>query len=244
MSKGKIFIGTSGWCYSHWKGIFYPADMKGSEELTYYANHLLSVEINNSFYHLPDAKQFDRWRRMTSKKFIFSVKASRYITHLKKLKADNDGIKVLLKNARHLKEKLGPILFQLPPGWKLNLERLESFLRKLPKRHRYSFEFRNSTWFDDRVYQLLRQYNCALCIYDLENFISPMELTADFVYIRLHGPVVRYGGSYKKNALEKWAKLIFLWIAKGKDVYVYLNNDEKGHAALNALKLKELVQGR
>lgn len=241
MVKGKIYIGTSGWSYPHWKGTFYPVHIKDSDELSFYAQKLLSVEINNSFYHLPSAKIFRDWRSSTSKNFIFAVKASRYITHLKKLKTDDDGLKLFLKHARYLKEKLGPILFQLPPGWKLNLERFEMFLKKLPKKHRYTFEFRNHSWFDERVYELLRQYNCAFCIYDLENFITPLIETADFVYVRLHGPTLRYGGSYNLRALVKWAKLIANWKAKGKDVYVYLNNDDRGYAALNALRLKELV---
>lgn len=241
MIKGKIYIGTSGWSYPHWKGKFYPANVKDPNELAFYVKHFLSVEINNSFYHLPSIKTFQRWRNTAPRKFIFSVKASRYITHVKKLKVDTDGVRLFLKHARNLKEKLGPVLFQLPPQWKLNLERLEIFLSKLPKKHRYTFEFHDHTWFDDRVYQLLGKYNCAFCIYDLESFISPLKVTADFVYVRLHGPMVRYGGSYTKRALVKWAKRIRNWVADGKDVYVYLNNDARGNAALNALLLRELT---
>lgn len=235
MKKGKIYIGTSGWSYKDWKGRFYPIDLPDSKELEFYVKHFKSVEINNSFYHLPTTKTFIHWKHEAPSNFIFSVKANRYITHIKKLKTDNDGLKNFLKNARYLKEKLGPILFQLPPGWKLNLERLEVFLSKLPKKHRYTFEFRNLTWFDNRVYELLRKYNCALCIYDMQGFVSPTELTSDFVYVRFHGPKANYSGRYSRSVLKKWAKQCLKWQRKGKDVYVYFNHDLEGHAAADAL---------
>ncbi|MGZ3787208.1 MAG: DUF72 domain-containing protein [Bacteriovorax sp.] len=241
MKKAKIYIGTSGWSYQHWKGTVYPADIKDSDLLPFYVLQFKSVEINSSFYHLPSANTFRVWKNKVPKNFIFSVKASRYITHMKKLKTDNDGLKNFLKHARVLKENLGPILFQLPPHWKLNLERLDLFLTSLPKSHRYTFEFRNHTWFDERVYQLLRKHKCALCIYDLENFISPMEVTANFVYVRLHGPQNKYGGSYSRPTLKKWAKRAQNWLADGLDVYIYFDNDEAGYAALNAEKLSQLA---
>ncbi len=244
MKKGKIYIGTSGWSYKHWKGKFYPIDLPDSMELPYYVKYFKTVEINNSFYHLPTAKTFTHWREETPSNFIFSVKTNRYITHIKKLKTDNDGLKNFLKNASRLKGKLGPILIQLPPGWNLNLERLETFLSKLPKKHRYTFEFRNHSWFDDRVYELLRKYNCALCIYDLQGFSSPMEITSNFVYIRFHGPKSKYSGSYTRAFLKKWAKQFLKWQQEGKDVYVYLNHDEEGYAVSNGLLLAELVKNK
>lgn len=242
MRKGKIYIGTSGWSYKHWKGNFYPQDIKDSDEFSYYQKYFQTVEINNSFYHLPLESTFTQWRKTSPKNFLFSVKASRYITHMKKLKTDNEGLATFLKRASKLKEKLGPVLFQLPPGWKLNLMRLETFLNQLPAKFLYTFEFRNQTWMTDEVLALLRKHNCAFCIYELEHFLSPLETTADFVYIRLHGPGKKYQGNYTRAALKKWAQKCENWQKKGKDVYVYFDNDQNGHAVANAATLLSLLK--
>lgn len=242
MRKGKIYIGTSGWSYKHWKGNFYPRTIKDSDEFTFYQNYFKTVEINNSFYHLPLESTFIQWRKNTPKDFLFSVKASRFITHMKKLKVDNDGLEVFLKRARKLKEKLGPVLFQLPPGWKLNLERFESFLNQLPAKNLYTFELRNHTWMTEEVFGLLKKHNCAFCIYELDHYLTPLEITADFVYIRLHGPSGKYQGNYTRAALKKWAGLCLSWQKKGKDVYVYFDNDQKGYAAANAMTLQSLLK--
>ncbi len=240
-TRGKIEIGTSGWSYKHWKGNFYPADIKDSEELPFYLKHFRSVEINSSFYHLPKAETFAGWRKKTPKDFIFSVKASRYITHMKKLKNDEGGLEHFLDQASKLKEKLGPVLFQLPPGWKVNLERLEEFLSQLPEKYRYTFELRNPTWFTQKVYDLLHKYNCALCIYDLDHFFSPVKVTADFVYIRFHGPDSKYAGNYSRRFLKSWATKINKWRDEGIDVFVYFDNDQLGYAAFNAQTLIDYV---
>jgi len=241
-ATGTITIGTSGWSYKHWKGNFYPAEIKDNQEFDYYQNYFDSVEINSSFYHLPKAETFAGWRKKTAKNFIFSVKASRYITHMKKLKNDEGGVEHFLEQASRLKEKLGPILFQLPPGWNFNEERLENFLKQLPKKYRYTFELRNHSWFNEKTYQLLSRYNCALCIYDLEHFLSPVEVTADFIYIRFHGPESKYAGNYTKRFLNSWAKKILAWKKAGLDVYVYFDNDQSGYAAYNAQTLIDLTQ--
>jgi uncharacterized protein YecE (DUF72 family) len=241
MGKGRIYIGTSGWHYKHWKGTFYPEDIKDSEQLAYYIQHFSTVEINNSFYRLPTARTFRDWRKVTPKGFVFAVKGSRFLTHMKKLKADARSIRMLFSRATKLEEKMGPILFQLPPKWKVNVERLEEFLSKLPGENRYVFEFREHTWYDNKVYEVLTKYNCAFCIYELEHHLSPLEVTADFVYIRLHGPGNKYQGSYSDAVLKKWAGKCHEWEKKKKDVYVYFDNDEAGYAAFNALRLKELV---
>lgn len=241
MKKGKIYTGTSGWHYKHWKGTFYPPDIREAEQFSYYCQHFSTVEINNSFYNLPAAKTFEGWRNMTPADFIFSVKASRYITHMKKLKTAADSIRTFFSRAAKLREKLGPVLFQLPPGWNINKERFADFLHHLPAKHRYTFEFRNHSWYHEDIYELLRQYNCAFCIYELEHHLSPLEVTADFVYVRLHGPGNKYQGSYSVPALKKWAKQCLQWQKSGKDVYVYFDNDQAGYAAFNALRLTELV---
>jgi uncharacterized protein YecE (DUF72 family) len=242
MKKGKIYIGTSGWHYKHWKGTFYPQDIKDAEQFSYYSRYFKTVEINNSFYRLPTLKTFTDWKKASPARFIFSVKASRYITHMKKLKADPESISNFFTNAAGLGAKLGPILFQLPPGWKVNVERFSGFLPTLPSAHRYTFEFRNQTWYTDEIYALLRKYNCAFCIYELERHLTPLQETADFIYIRLHGPGNKYQGSYTKAALKKWAQRCLDWQQQKKDVFVYFDNDQEGYAAFNALQLEELVK--
>jgi uncharacterized protein YecE (DUF72 family) len=236
-----IYIGTSGWSYKHWIGTFYPAGIKESSQFEYYLKSFQTVELNNPFYHLPARETFVKWRKSTPENFIFSVKASRYITHMKKLLDGKETTSLFLKHAGGLKEKLGPILFQLPPGWKINVERLKDFLSHLPKKHRYVFEFRNSTWYDEKIYSLLRKYNCAFCIYELEHHFSPTPITADFVYVRLHGPEGKYAGSYTDTELKKWADQCVNWKKEEKDVFFYFDNDQLGYAAFNAIRLKELI---
>jgi uncharacterized protein YecE (DUF72 family) len=245
MNKGKmngnIYIGTSGWHYQHWKGTFYPAGTKDTDQFALYLQSFDTVEINNSFYRLPPAETFTAWRKAAPPGFIFSVKASRFITHMKKLNADRDSIRQFLHHAEKLKEKMGPVLFQLPPHWKVNAERLRSFLEKLPTGYRYAFEFRNETWYQDEVYALLKKYHCAFCIYELERQLSPLEVTADYVYIRLHGPGDKYQGSYTDASLRKWGRICRQWQEEGRDVYIYFDNDQAGYAAFNAQRLAGLL---
>ena len=242
MKKGKIYIGTSGWHYKHWRGTFYPADIKQDEQFSYYSKHFKTVEINNSFYMLPSVKTFQDWRKASLKDFVFAVKASRFITHMKKLDVDVESIHTFFSHVSFLRDKKGPVLFQLPPKWKVNAERLKTFLSRLPRGYRYSFEFRNHTWYDEKIYKLLEKHNCAFCIYELEFHQSPVEVTADFVYIRLHGPGHKYQGSYSDEVLKKWARLCLRWQKQGKDVFVYFDNDQAGYAAFNAKKLMELTK--
>jgi uncharacterized protein YecE (DUF72 family) len=241
MQQGRIYIGTSGWNYKHWKGTFYPADVKDSEQFGLYMQTFNTVELNNSFYHLPAIKTFSGWRKAASEGFIFSIKASRYITHMKKLIVDKDSIKKFFSHAGTLKEKMGPVLFQLPPHWKINVERLATFLARLPKGKRYTFEFRNETWYQEQVYELLKKYNCAFCIYELERHLSPFKETANFIYIGLHGPGNKYQGSYSDTALQKWKTRCLKWQENSKDVYIYFDNDQEGFAAFNAQKLLEMI---
>lgn len=241
MTTGKIYVGTSGWNYRHWKGNFYPEHLKQKEWLKFYSQRLDTVEINNSFYRLPDTNTFASWARNTPEKFIFSVKGSRYITHMKKLNDPEQSIKKLFTRIKYLKEKLGPILFQLPPHWKFNKERLEKFLKALPKDYRYTFEFREKSWWNHEALELLVEYNAAFCIYELAGTITPKEITADFVYIRLHGPGDKYQGDYSKNELTGWAEAISSWQRKNKDIYVYFDNDDSGYSIKNAQELQNML---
>jgi uncharacterized protein YecE (DUF72 family) len=242
MKHGNVIrIGTSGWHYKHWKGTFYPTAITDAGQLEYYQQVFNTVELNNTFYNLPKPETFDGWKEKTGDDFIFAVKGSRFITHMKKLHVVKDDVRRFFAAISRLEVKLGPVLFQLPPAWKLNLVRLGEFLSILPKENRYVFEFRNQTWYVEEVYALLRQYNCAFCIYELAGHLSPEEVTSDIVYIRLHGPGEKYQGSYSDLALKKWGNKCLRWQKEGKDVYVYFDNDQAGYAAFNALKLRELV---
>jgi uncharacterized protein YecE (DUF72 family) len=241
VKNGKFHIGTSGWHYHHWIGTFYPETLKANEQLDYYLIFFDTVEINNSFYRLPSCDTFTKWNENTPETFQFSVKASRYITHMKKLKDAGDSINLLLNNVSCLNKKLGPILFQLPPAWKLNLDRFEEFLNELPGDQLFVFEFREPSWYSERVYELLAKHNCAFCIYELGGHLSPVITTANFSYVRLHGPGNKYQGSYTPEALQQWANQLLRWSDEGKDSYVYFDNDQLGFAAFNALALKEMV---
>lgn len=241
MAKGKINIGTSGWNYKHWRENFYPEDLKQKDWLKYYSDKLRTVEINNSFYHLPTIKTFRDWEKITPKNFLFAVKASRYITHMKKLTEPKQSCKKLFSHAKHLKNKLGPILFQLPPKWKYNKERFENFLNALPDKLRYTFEFRDKSWWNDEALELLKKNNAAFCIYELAGDISPKEITADFIYIRLHGPGEKYQGNYSKQRLSDWKKSANDWLEKNQDVYIYFDNDPEDYAVKNAQELQEIM---
>ncbi|HEX4373389.1 MAG TPA: DUF72 domain-containing protein [Puia sp.] len=237
MTENKIHIGTSGWHYDHWKGNFYPKELKDSGLFSYYGKYFSTVEINNSFYRLPSAETFVDWKKASPEKFVFSVKANRYLTHMKKLKVDKPAIQKFFTSIEKLKEKLGAILFQLPPHWKINAERLDAFISVLPGDHRYTFEFRDHTWYHQEIYDILKKHQSAFCIYELEHQVSPMEITTDLVYIRLHGPGEKYQGSYTDKNLKQWAKKIIAWKKEGKTIYVYFDNDQNGCAPLNAKKL-------
>jgi len=236
-----IHIGTSGWHYAHWRGPFYPESLAPGGFLKHYFSFFHTVEINNSFYQLPREKTLIQWRDAVPAGFIFAVKASRFITHMKKLKDPEKSVPVFLDRMRNLGDSLGPILFQLPPYWKLNRERFGLFLEKLPKNYRYSFEFRDSSWFQDAVYQALADHGSAFCIYDLNGKLSPLEVTADFVYVRLHGPEGPYRGQYGPRALSGWARLFSDWVRQDKEIYCYFDNDEGGYAPRDALTLQKAV---
>jgi len=236
-----IHIGTSGWHYKHWVGNFYPPRTSGAKMLAHYIQHFDTVELNNSFYHLPKRPPLEAWRDSTPRNFCFAVKGSRFLTHMKKLKDPEQGLNRFFDAVTILGPKLGPVLFQLPPNWTVDEERLRIFLSCLPRDLHYAFEFRNPTWDVTPIYDLLRRYNMAYCIFHLAGFQSPLELTADFTYIRLHGPGGKYQGSYSKQALDDWATRIYEWRSKLKAIYVYFDNDQSGYAAENAAELKSLT---
>jgi uncharacterized protein YecE (DUF72 family) len=240
MSK-KIFIGTSGWSYEHWKGVFYPEDLPANRWFEYYCDYFNTVEINNSFYQLPSIKTFKDWHRQAPKNFIFSVKGSRFITHMKKLKDPQKSIKKFLTHTSYLKDKLGPILFQLPPHWRLNLERLSCFIKSLPRDLKFVFEFRENSWFDRKVFGLLNKEKIGFCVHDMRGVNCPCLMTGNLAYIRFHGTTSLYGGKYTKAQLEDWALFVKKCEKKGK-VYIYFNNDAEGYAVENALEFKKILR--
>ncbi len=242
MAHAEIRIGTSGWHYKHWIGSFYPPRTAASKMLAFYQERFTTVELNNSFYHLPKKPALERWRDFTPPDFCFAVKGSRFLTHMKKLKDVETGVARFLDAVEILAAKLGPILFQLPPHWELDYDRLHSFLEILPAYHRYAFEFRNATWEVPETYELLNRYRCAHCAFDLAGYQSPVRITTDFAYVRLHGPGNKYQGSYSEQALRQWADQIALWRGQLRAIYIYFDNDDSGYAALNASRLKELTR--
>lgn len=238
----QVRIGTSGWHYDDWIGAFYPEGTRKADLLRCYGERFDVVEVNNSFYSLPAKKTLAAWREQTPPDFCFACKASRFITHMKKLKDPEASGRKFFDAVGVLEDKLGPILFQLPPGWNVNAERLADFLETLPRSNRYVFEFRNDTWFTDEVFGLLSRHNAALCIYDLDGRVSPKRLTADFAYVRLHGPDGPYQGSYDDESLHAWADSFRRWRRQGRDVYCFFDNDQKAHAPHNARRLIELLK--
>ncbi len=231
-----IRIGCSGWQYRHWKGDFYPGDLRASEWLDYYARHFDTVEVNNSFYRLPDAGVFEKWRAATPPGFLFAVKASRFLTHMKKLKDSREPLERLFSRASELGRKLGPVLYQLPRQMSVNVERLAGFLEHVPPRVKHVIEFRNPDWYDEEIMRLLRRHHVALCLHDMPGSIPPRVFTAGFTYIRLHGG--QNAGAYTQRTLNDWAAWI---VASRRHAFVYFNNDTGGHAPRDARRLRALL---
>lgn len=235
-------VGTSGWNYKHWKSRFYPDSLHTEEWLAFYSQHFHTVEINTTHYHLPAEASFRTWYAQTPADFTFAVKASRFITHMKKLRDVEEPLNLFLQRVCGLGDKLGPILYQLPPFWHANLERLEQFLKLLPAGLNHVFEFRHPSWLNEQVYSLLRRYNATLCLIALPGFESPKVATAPLVYIRMHGSKVKYGDRFPIDELQQWAALINRFLDDGHEVLVYFNNDAKAFAVENAKELCAMVE--
>jgi uncharacterized protein YecE (DUF72 family) len=242
MARGRCFIGTSGWSYRHWRGPFYPGAMsRGADQLRFYAERFDTVEVNGTFYRLIEVATFRRWRAATPAGFVFACKGSRYLTHMKRLKDAGRGVGRFFERVEALEGKLGPVVFQLPGRFKPARERLVAFIDALPAGRRYAFEFRDHAWFLPEIFDALAQRDVALCLYEFAGREAPLEVTASYVYIRLHGPDGAYQGSYTDAALRTWAERIRGWSGKGRDVYCYFDNDDRGFAPQNALRLRELL---
>ena len=240
MSKmGRLHVGTSGWRYKHWRPVFYPEQLAQERWLDFYAEHFDAVEVNNTFYRLPQAETFDSWRQRAPEGFLYVLKFSRYGTHIKRLAQPQDSLGTFLERANRLGSLLGPILVQLPPKMEMNLDRLREFLAAAPSDHRWALEFRNPGWLCEPVYEILRQHNAALCIHDLLED-HPRVLTADWVYLRFHGDR-NHAGNYSAEHLAQWARFARKQLRANLDVFAFFNNDVGGFAVKNAQDLKEMI---
>ncbi len=245
---GKVFIGTSGFSYPHWgKGVFYPKGLSPTKWFEYYCQYFKTVELNVSFYRLPKKETFQGWRKRAGKDFVFSVKGSRYITHIKRLKDCQERLKRFFEAAEPLggltSREVRPhrvVLWQLPPRFKANPERLAEFLRLLPKEWRHAFEFRDESWLMGGVYKLLKKHKAAVVFQDNPSWPITDEITTDFVYLRFHGRTQLYSSCYTKKELREWVKKIKNWQKKGIDCYAFFNNDALGYAVENAQTLIKL----
>ncbi len=239
----RIFIGTSGWHYDSWRGPFFPKGLPLKSQLQFYASQFSTAELNGVFYRTPTPEAVKSWRDQTGKDFVFAWKASKFITHWKRLSENSvNSLELLEDRLSLLERKVGPILFQLPPNFKADAHRLGNFFKMLPDKRRYSFEFRDPSWYEPRILKMLAEQNVSLCLSDHHDAPTPWKRTADFVYIRGHGPGGRYKGHYPESTLTEWARRIRSWKRGGSDVYVYFDNDQKSAAPADALKLQMLIE--
>lgn len=239
--KPRFWIGTSGWVYPHWRRVFYPETLPQSGWFAFYASVFSTVEINNTFYRLPSEEAWRHWRQAAPEGFVYAVKGSRFITHVKRLRPGPEPVDLFTRRARLLGEHLGPILWQLHPGHRRDLDRLRSFLELLPRDVRHVFEFRHASWFCDDVYTLLQEFGAGFCVYHMVDHATPLVATARFGYMRLHGSGDLYGGLYSDDELREWAdRLSRLPV---NEIFVYFNNDAFGHAVANARTLIARISG-
>ncbi|HEU4889989.1 MAG TPA: DUF72 domain-containing protein [Vicinamibacterales bacterium] len=236
-----VRVGCSGWQYRHWRGTFYPADLPVKSWFEHYAAVFDTVEINNSFYRLPEADTFASWAARAPGGFLFAVKASRFLTHMKKLKDPEDPLDRFFNRAISLDGHLGPVLYQLPPGWKVDLPRLEHFLLALPREVRHVIEFRDPSWYSQDVFALLERHGVSLCLHDMPGSATGRQRVGPCIYVRFHGASGRYNGSYPDDRLADWAAWLEDAALDGVDVYAYFNNDVGGHAPRNALVLRQYL---
>lgn len=237
----RIHIGCSGWNYRHWRGLFYPTELRVAQWFEFYARRFDTVEINNTFYRLPEPPVFTAWRAQAPAGFVYAVKASRYLTHMKKLKDPGEPLARILGRAALLGAHLGPVLYQLPPGWRVDVARLAEFLRLLPPAISHVLEFREPSWYADEVLALMHERAVGLCVHDMPGSAIARAAIGAAVYVRFHGPTGHYSGSYDAAALQPWAEWIAEVHRQGRDVYVYFNNDIGGHAITDAERLRGLL---
>lgn len=243
---GKAWIGCSGFSYNHWaKGVFYPAQIPRKRWLEYYAGCFGTVELNVTFYRLPDPETFMGWGQRTPRDFRFTVKGSKFITHVQTLSVGRQVVDQFMERAGLLEDKLGPVLWQLPPGMEADKKKLEGFVNLLAAYHRsrHAFEFRHESWFVEPVYKILREAGMTAVSADMPRKLPEPPDDFPFLYLRKHGPpgCKPYNGAYPGEALEQECNRVAKALGQGRDVYVYFNNDMGGHAPRNAQTLIRMV---
>lgn len=249
-------IGCSGWNYKHWRGSFYAPSLPAREWFSHYSRIFDTVEINNTFYRLPEASTFEAWRERAPEKFLFAIKASRFLTHLKRLRDPEEPVLRLFERACHLQEHFGPVLYQLPASFHLDLNRLDDFLAILPRTlgdlggtpadHvlRHVFEFRHPSWYVAETQAVLRAHGAVMCLHDMAGSAVFEPLDTPFIYVRFHGAGGRYFGRYDRRRMDDWAdRLADQWCA-GRDIFAYFNNDPEGMAPINAVELRTMMEAR
>ena len=237
----RIHIGCSGWVYKHWRGLFYPEGLPQKRWFEHDADEFDTVEINNSFYRLPRGDTFEKWRKQAPPGFCYAVKANRYLTQAKKLKECEEPLERMMTAVRCLGDRLGPMLYQLPPSMKINLERLETFLRIIPKDVTNVFEFRNKDWYVPETYALLDRYGASFCVHDMPGSASERVAVGPIAYVRFHGGEGKYWGRYSDEGLLSWTDWIVDQASQDRSVWCYFNNDIHGHAIEDARTLKSMV---
>ncbi len=228
--------------YKHWRGLFYPDGLPVKRWFAHYAATFDTVEINNSFYRLPKPETFEGWRDQAPPGFCYAVKANRYLTQSKKLMDCEEPVSRMMTSVNALRPALGPLLYQLPPHFKVNLDRLEAFLAIVPQDAVNVFEFREPSWYCDAVFALLERYGASLCVHDMPGSISPRLVTGRAAYVRFHGTTGKYVGRYPDETLSGWSDWIASEARSGRPVWAYFNNDIHGHAIDDALTLRAMVR--
>jgi uncharacterized protein YecE (DUF72 family) len=238
---GQIRIGCSGWNYRHWRELFYPKGLPTRRWYEHYASVFDTVELNTSFYHLPKPETFEKWRDQAPPDFRYAVKASRFITHMKKLRDCEEPLALLLDRARKLGPAIGPILYQLPPSLHLDPQRLGEFLAILPADLTHVFEFRHKSWHDEEAVALLDERGVSFCAHDMPGSATPRWAAGPVAYIRFHGAGGKYRGRYSDEALLGWTDWIVEQAKAGRDVWAFFNNDIGGDAIHDALTLRAMA---
>jgi uncharacterized protein YecE (DUF72 family) len=238
VERKNLYVGTSGWTYSDWRGRFYPEDLPHRDWLSWYARHFIATEVNASFYRTPSLDAVAAWRDQAPEGFRFAWKASKFITHWKRLsdRCENS-IELMKSRLAVLGSKCGPILFQLPPNFRVNRERLVGFITLLSAEYRYVFEFRHESWYDEQIFQILRDHDIALCLSDHAAAPSPWVVTAQHVYVRGHGPTGRYRDKYPDATLQGWTHRILGLLKERRIVFVFFDNDQKSAAPGDAKRM-------
>jgi uncharacterized protein YecE (DUF72 family) len=245
--RGAVRVGCSGWNYKSWRGPFYPRDLPAVRWLEYYAARFDTVEVNNTFYRLPERSTFATWRARVPSTFLVAVKASRFLTHMKRLRDPDEPLARLFSRASALGRQLGPVLYQLPETFHIDLVRLDAFLGALPrsqsgKQTQHVMEFRHPSWYVADTFQVLHRRRVALCLHDKQGSAIEEPFVGPFVYVRYHGTSGRYHGSYSDRQLDRWARRLVEQAHDGRRVFAYFNNDPDATAVANALSLRAAVE--